>query len=83
MTDGILRTDRDRQLDRQAFAELAGVDPDSVTRGVRRGTYPQPDGILGGRPWWWESTVDAWVPPRSGRPAGSGAQETHAAGPRT
>jgi hypothetical protein len=83
MADGFPRPDRGCQLDRRAFAERAGVAPDSVTRGVRLGTYPQPDGVLGGRPWWWESTVDDWEPPKSGRPAGRGADETHAAGPRT
>lgn len=70
-----------RQLDRQAFAAKAGVDPDSISRGVRLGTYPAPDGHLGGRPWWWESTVDAWEPPRAGRPrvedSGPGASPAH------
>lgn len=71
--------DTDEQLDRKAVAALIGVDPDSVTRGVRMGTYPEPDGHLGGRPWWWKSTLTGFEPPRPGRPrrADGAAQVAH------
>lgn len=65
--------DRGKQLDRPAFAAYLGVDPDSVSRGVRQGRYPAPDGHLSGRPWWWESTVAAFEPPKPGRPRRTGA----------
>ena len=64
------------QLDRRAFAQRLGADPQTVTRGVREGRYPQPDGHLGGRPWWWESTVAAFEPPKAGRPRQTTAEET-------
>lgn len=57
------------QLDRAAVAARYGIKPASVTREVKRGSLPPPDGRIGGSPWWWSSTLEEWTRPgRTGRP---------------
>ena len=58
-----------QQLDRAAVAARYGIQPASVTREVKRGSLPPPDGRLCRSPWWWSSTLDEWKRPgRTGRP---------------
>lgn len=47
------------RLDRAAAAAVLGIAPKSLTAGVRRGTYPEPDGHVGRSPWWYPATLDA------------------------
>lgn len=61
--------DLDTQLDIAAVAELAGVEPRSILRYRQRGAIPDADGFVGRSPWWWRTTIDAWLAtrPSSGR----------------
>jgi hypothetical protein len=72
-------------LDRASFAELLGVTPETVSRKVsesrhrtaaglplRPKDYPLPDGHVGGSPWWYRATVEAWQEGRPGKGAGAG-----------
>lgn len=58
---------KDRKLYRADFAELLGIKVDSL----QRANPPEPDGIdieAGhARPWWWESTAEAFKASRPGR----------------
>lgn len=54
-------------VDRPMLAEKLGIDVESVTRYINRGGAPQPDGHMGGRPWWFEATVTEWIKQRPGR----------------
>ena len=57
------------QLDRAAVAARYGIQPQTVTIEVRRGSLPKPDGYIGRSPWWWSTTLDGWTRPgRAGRP---------------
>jgi hypothetical protein len=56
----------DRQLDVAGVAELVGVEPTTIRAHRRLGRMPAADGILGGRVWWWESTIRAWMRDRPG-----------------
>lgn len=57
------------QLDRAAVAARYGIKPATVTREVKRGSLPPPDGYTARSPWWWSSTLDTWQRPgRTGRP---------------
>ena len=73
----------DRKLLGPDVAEYLGIDPDTWRSYVNRAKYereagrdrpnlaPAPDGYeeLSGRPWWWQSTIDAWNAIRPGRGA--------------
>lgn len=54
-------------VDRPALAERLGIDVESITRYISRGDAPKPDGMMGGRPWWFEATVAVWIAQRPGR----------------
>ena len=65
------------QLDTNAAAARLGWKPKTVTRYSakdRRERYgfPEPDGHIGGRPWWWDTTIDAYKAHRPGKGAGAG-----------
>lgn len=64
------------QLDTSAVADLLGVSPETVTRyqSADRARYgfPEPDGRIGGRPWWWSTTITKWQRTRPGKGAGAG-----------
>ena len=57
-------------LSTREVAELVGVKPASIRRYRVRGTFPEPDGYVGVTPWWYRSTVEAWLAKRPpvGRP---------------
>jgi hypothetical protein len=55
-----------RQLDTAGVAALAGITPTTVRAHRAAGTMPPPDGWLGGRAWWWEATIAAWIEHRRG-----------------
>jgi len=59
------------QLSIRDVAELAGISPVTVRQHNRNRTMPRPDGWFVGRPWWWRSTITAWLESRRppGRPA--------------
>lgn len=61
------------QLTTAEVAALAGIEPASVRRYRMRNAIPEPDGQLGRTPWWYRSTIEAWLAerPRAGRPAGT------------
>ena len=66
-----------QQLDTKAVAELLGVTPETINRyrvGDRAAKYgfPEPDGRIGGRPWWWSTTIEKWRKNRPGQGAGAG-----------
>lgn len=60
-----------QQLDTAAVAELLGVSPSTVTRYQQadraRYGFPEPDGRIGGRPWWWSTTITTWQKDRPGQ----------------
>ncbi len=64
------------QLDTKGVAELLGVSPTTVTRyrAADRAKYgfPEPDGHIGGRPWWWSTAIEKWEKSRPGMGAGAG-----------
>jgi len=62
---------KDRPLDVSEVARMLDVDRTTVWTHLRRGSMPACDGVMGGRPWWWESTIQAWMKRRRrrGRPA--------------
>ena len=62
----------DTYLDRGEVAELAGIAPESVSRYLVRGDFPQPDRHFGRSPVWLRSTVERWKAERPGRGAGGG-----------
>ena len=72
-------------LDRAAVATRLGVEPESVTqylyrtrqrltenRPLRIWDMPLPDGYIGQSPWWYESTIAAWLASRPGQGVGGG-----------
>lgn len=62
--------DDDVQLTAVEAAELAGgIKPDTWYAYVHRGYAPAPDGKLGRTPWWWKSTIVAWLATRAGQGA--------------
>jgi hypothetical protein len=64
------------QLDTAGVGALLGIDPASVRRYMvadrDRYGFPAPDGRIGRSPWWWASTIEAWVAGRPGQGAGAG-----------
>jgi hypothetical protein len=55
-----------------AVAERLGVARDEALRYQRREDrracgFPEPDGRIGRAPWWWSTTVDAWLDREPGR----------------
>jgi len=65
------------QLDTKGAAKLLGVSPETVTRyrsadRAARYGFPEPDGHIGGRPWWWSTKIEAWRESRPGMGAGAG-----------
>lgn len=56
-----------------AVADRLGVDRQEAIRYWRsnrdRTDFPDPDGHIGGQPWWWSTTVEAWLAART-RPSG-------------
>jgi hypothetical protein len=64
------------QLDRDAVAARYGIRPSTVTRYMHpdraRYKFPPPDGRIGGHPWWYETTLDAFDKIRPGKGAGAG-----------
>lgn len=70
---------RGRQLTAADAAALAGMTAKNWhgyrNRGVPKGNpIPEADGHLGRTPWWWESTVRAWMDRRPGSPGGLGVK---------
>jgi hypothetical protein len=61
------RRGRGAQLDTAGVAQMVGIAPVTVRQHRRLGTMPAPDGFLGNRAWWWESTITAWKQTRRGR----------------
>jgi hypothetical protein len=70
----------ERQIDRAQVAKLCGfTDAGHVSKYVLRGRrarargevglhlFPEPDGLMGRSPWWWESTIDRYMTHRRGR----------------
>lgn len=68
----------DVQLDRAAVAAKCGLAVTSIDTYQRRGSIPPPDGVIGRSPWWWSSTISAWM---ETRPSVGFNEATH--GPRT
>ena len=62
----------DRQLTVQDVASHLGLALDTVRNYRKQGRLPSPDGTLGNRPWWWQSTIDQWQATRPGRGVGGG-----------
>lgn len=54
-------------VDRTMLAERLGVNPESITTYVKRGQAPEPDGVIGNSPWWYEQTIAEWIAKRPGR----------------
>lgn len=54
-------------LDGAGLAALLKVEPATVSKYAQRKRIPAPDYVLGGRPVWLRSTIDAWV--RQGKPS--------------
>lgn len=54
----------ERQLTLPDIAQRAGVSIAAIRAHRLHGTMPEPDGQLGRTPWWWESTIDSWLPTR-------------------
>jgi hypothetical protein len=52
-----------------AVADRIGVARDVAMRYWRDsndwGDFPEPDGHIGRDPWWWSTTVDAWMAGRA------------------
>ncbi len=61
--------DEPARLTNREAAALAGIAPGTWRDYVARGYAPTPDGRLGVTPWWWESTVRAWLESRPGQGA--------------
>lgn len=63
--DGV--ADAERKLYRADLAEMAGIN----VRSLGRVKLPPSDGTVleagHARPWWWESTVRAWLAARPGK----------------
>jgi len=52
-----------------SVAEVAAylsVKPSTVRAYLARGYAPEPDGRLGGKPWWWSETIHEWKRPGRG-----------------
>lgn len=58
------------KLTAEEAAARAGVEWSTWRSYVNRGYAPQRDGVDGGRPWWWSSTIDGWK--RRGQGTGGG-----------
>lgn len=57
-----------RKLRLAAVAERAGVAPKTFSGYVARDQAPKPDGHYDARtPWWYASTIDAWMSSRPRR----------------
>lgn len=54
---------KDPQLLAPAAAKRAGMSSRAWRTYVQRGAAPAPDGHdeVSGTPWWWQTTVDAWL----------------------
>lgn len=57
-------------LSTRQVAEILDLQPASINKLVKRGTFPQPDGRLEATPWWHAETIEAWQQTRrpKGRP---------------
>jgi hypothetical protein len=69
------------QLDTRGVAAHLGLKPKTITRYNaadfrERYGFPEPDGHLGGRPWWWDTTIDAWERPGRGYRGGAAQGDT-------
>jgi hypothetical protein len=64
----------DEKLPSKLAAERAGVAPATWRAYVSRDQAPKPDGFFAGprSPWWWASTVDAYLASRPGQGHGGG-----------
>lgn len=52
----------DRLINSAAVCEkVGGIRRETLSRGVAKGTYPQPDRIINSRNYWFLSTIDAWL----------------------
>lgn len=60
------------QLDYAAVAARAGVVVSTLRRYASQGRMPAPDGRVGGSPWWWDTTITAWLAARPGARTGGG-----------
>jgi hypothetical protein len=66
-----------QQLDTKGAASALGWKPETVTRynqPDRRERYgfPEPDGYVSGRPWWWDTTIRQFKKSMRGKGAGAG-----------
>lgn len=61
------------QLDMAQVAALLGVGYATVKRyraaDRARFAFPDPDGVIGRSPWWWQSTITRWAAGRPGQGA--------------
>lgn len=69
------------QLTIPDIAERLGLSVSAVRAHRQRGTLPAPDGLLGRTPFWWATTIAAWMASRRprGRPADTWTPEHRAA----
>lgn|SRR5262249_20096070 len=67
-----------RKLFKREVAQREGCHPRTIERKVVDGTYPPPDGVENGYPWWWLSTLEAndraqaALPPTTKKPSNAG-----------
>lgn len=61
-----LPTDR---LGAVQIAEILGIKRNTWNTMKKNGATPEPDGheAISGWPWWYRSTIEAWLPTRPGR----------------
>jgi len=57
-------------LDVKDVAALLDVSEATVRTYLWRSTLPAPDGRVGRSPWWYRSTIDAWLAERARRKGG-------------
>lgn len=58
---------RDEPLDLQGIANHLGLKIETLRTYKKDGRLPAADGQIGGRDWWYTSTVDRWQANRPGR----------------
>lgn len=66
-----------RQMSRADVAEYLRVKPDTITRYLSEDrreihNFPEPDGKIGGSPYWWSTTIEKWEKRRPGAGTGGG-----------
>ena len=49
-----------------------GTAQSTVRKYAAKEFLPEPDGRIGGSPWWWADTIRAWHEQRPGRGVGGG-----------